>query len=210
MLRHVRVSGRWISRVASRLLGALAVVAAAVITALDMTDRQVRTFFYNHNWTNQVVGSVLLVVATYAVVERLVTRRQVRRWKMAASEPVRSYASNVSLFLTVAHRNFDGTTLRASGDDAHQLEKLMELIREEGAVLRIVLSVNPELVEVLPQFMRIHDHLVRWDDFCKGRWGANDLETMLHEKLGGGQRAELRHVGTLFSDFLDRWSTASF
>lgn len=76
-------------------------------------------------------------------------------------------------------------------------------------MLRIVLSGNPEL-EVLPQFMQFHERLVRCDDFRKGRWGESDLETMLHQKLGGGQRAELRYIGTLLSGFLDRWSTASF
>ena len=80
----------------------------------------------------------------------------------------------------------------APGDDAHELDKLVELIREEGAVLRIVLSGNPEL-EVLPQFMQFHERLVRCDDFRKGRWGESDLETMLHQKLGGGQR-RLSHL----------------
>lgn len=190
-------------------IGALALVVGGVLTVLDLTDDDVRLFFYTHNWTNQVVGSAMLVVATYAVVERLLSRRQGRMWREGAYLPLQSYSEKIFLLLVVGERNLAGNHLRAAGYDAQDLEKLTSQLREEGAALRTLLAVNPHMVGALPAFVDLHEHVVAWDGRRKHAWGDRDLETMLHERVGG-DRAALGNIKRLYRVFHDAWTRIYF
>jgi hypothetical protein len=65
-------------------VGLLLLALAALGVALDVTSPGIRDWLYHHPFTNSVMVGVLLISATYLVVERALEGRERRRWSEAA------------------------------------------------------------------------------------------------------------------------------
>jgi len=112
---------------------AAVLAAAAAGIALEATSNGVRGWLFDHPFTNAVLVGVLLISATYLVVERALAERERRRWSEAAGPLLEAIAA--------AGAGTDAE-LRAGapGREREWLGQLLE--RYQGA-----LTGTPELIE---------------------------------------------------------------
>jgi hypothetical protein len=174
-----------------RTLLTLAALAAAIgavaLTVLDLTDSGIERWLARHNWTNQMAGSLVVVLATYVIVDRVIDRRRSEHWRAIAEDPFFNYVRELAEFRTMAFElgyltivaedladalNDDQAELWADDRDAlgRNVEddfkarradtlRLLPILGARRSALTIFFSAIPELTNLLPTQLRI-DHYV--------------------------------------------------
>ena len=116
-----------------RIVAALA-FAAGLGIALDVAVPGVRTWLWNHTFTTGILVGLLLIAATYLVVEQALEERERRRWSEAARPLMQAIAT--------AGAGTDAE-LRAGLPEAPQCEWLAQLLER----YQVALTGTPELIE---------------------------------------------------------------
>jgi len=119
------------------IIAALALAAAAGV-ALETAFSGVRGWLFDHPFSNGILVGVLLISATYLVVERALEERERRRWSQAAGPLLQAIA-------TAAVGTDAELRAAAAGQGAgdRQCEWLGQLLERYQAAL----SGTPELIE---------------------------------------------------------------
>jgi hypothetical protein len=112
---------------------AAVLTAAAAGILLEATSAEVRGWLFDHPFTNAVLVGILLISATYLVVERALAERERRRWSEAAGPLLQAIAA--------AGAGTDAEVRAgATGRECEWLGQLLE--RYQGP-----LTGTPELIE---------------------------------------------------------------
>jgi hypothetical protein len=159
------------SRTLLTLAAGVAAIGAVALTFLDLTDPAIERWLAHHNWTNQMIGSLVVVLATYVIVDRVLDRRRAARWLAVAEYPILDYVRELAEFRTAAYELGQITILAVDlgGDQEVLLQELEDDFQERrGSVLRrlpilndrrsalaIFFSAIPELTNLLPTQLRI-------------------------------------------------------
>lgn len=116
------------------IIAALALAAAAGV-ALETAFSGVRGWLFDHPFSNGILVGVLLISATYLVVERALEERERRRWSQAAGPLLQAIAA--------AGAGTDAELRAGLREPAGQREWLGQLLERYQAAL----SGTPELIE---------------------------------------------------------------
>jgi hypothetical protein len=149
----------------------VAAAGAVALTFLDLTDPPIERWLAHHNWTNQMVGSLVVVLATYVIVDRVLDRRRAARWLAVAEHPILDYVRELAEFRTAAHELGQITILAVDLEDGREalLQELEEdfqerraevlrrfpILNDRRSALTIFFSAIPELANLLPTQLRI-------------------------------------------------------
>jgi hypothetical protein len=117
----------------NRAAGAIVVLAVTGV-AIDVALPGPRDWLYYHAFTNAVLVGVLLIAATYLVVERALEERSRERWSAAAAPLLRAIAS--------AGVEVDRRLRSGTGDAAADCEWLAQLLER----FQSQLTGTPELM----------------------------------------------------------------
>lgn len=166
----------------------LAALGAVVLTVLDLTNPTVERWLAEHNWTNQMVGSLVVVLATYVIVDRVVDRRRAERWLAVAEHPILDYVRELAEFktdtfelgrLTIAAADLeDGGEAVPPELEEDLAECRSQLLRTVGVLddlrtaLAVFFGVVPELTDLLPTQLRIDRYVELVDRTLSGQGSA--------------------------------------
>jgi hypothetical protein len=122
-----------VTRQRSAIAAVLAAAGGGIV--LEATSPGVRGWLFDHPFSNAVLVGVLLISATYLVVERALEERERRRWSEAAGPLLQAIAG--------AGAGTDAELRAKPGTPGRECEWLGELLeRYQGA-----LTGTPELIE---------------------------------------------------------------
>jgi hypothetical protein len=150
-------------------LTATAVAAAlgsAALTYLDLTDTEVQGWLARHNWTNQLIGSLVIVLATYVIVDRILDQRRSGRWIAVSERPIFHYVQQLAAVRENVYHVGQISLLLTSIDPPEESVRIQleQELEEERAELRLRLPIlndsrdnldvffgaAPELASLLP------------------------------------------------------------
>jgi hypothetical protein len=118
----------WIAALAMLLLTAVAVV-------LDIADRTVRQFWYQHSFTSSVVAGLLVLLLTVLVVDRVNRTRQVRGQS-------RAIGVQAAVIVAQAGRAADAVTRSGRSEDER-----VEASQELRTLVQMLLTSSPVLID---------------------------------------------------------------
>jgi hypothetical protein len=125
MLDHSR---EWIAALAVLVLTAVAVI-------LDITDRAVRQFWYQHSFTSSVVAGLLVLLLTVLVVDRVNRMRQVKG---------QGRVIGVQAAVIVAQTGRAAEAVRRSAESEEAREEASEELR---TLVQMLLTSSPVLID---------------------------------------------------------------
>jgi hypothetical protein len=160
---------RWLRRgstLTALVAGGVALLAGLVLLVLDVTRASGLTWLNRHAWTSQMISNVVVVLATYLIVDRAVAARSRARWREAIWERVENLADSLYHFLDSAERDWlsDPRPLfPISERDLVQCIEALDDLAHAASTVAHVAPVSPELAEMLDYVAEIRMRTRAWE-----------------------------------------------
>jgi hypothetical protein len=140
----------------------LATLGSAVLTYLDLTDPIVTRWLAQHNWTNQVVGSLVVVLATYVIVDRVLDRRRSARWIAVSERPILRYVRQLAVVRELVYEIglFSLSVTSSDPPQGKRLDDQQQELRGRRAELDLRISILTDAREGLELFFAVAPELM--------------------------------------------------
>ena len=146
---------------AMRIAAVVVVGAAVVLAVIDATQAGGIAWFKRHTWATQIASSVVVLLVTYQIVERLVDARQKRKWQYASQGPLVGFATGVRKILEdaagfwIEPESGHGQWRHPSEAELRDSARMLDELGDDLQTMKSLLVATPELAMMLPALVHL-------------------------------------------------------
>lgn len=156
---------RHASRVAPVAIGVLVLLFSVVLVVIDISQPDGLAWLDRHPWSSQMVSNVVVVLATYLIVDRIVVARDKSRWREASSTCVESFADALAYFLARSEVDWLSDPRPVFPISERHLKSCLEAVEglnDAASGLLAIAPTNPETAAFVDYVLEVRRTTQDW------------------------------------------------